>query len=139
LRVVFASMHDEHARQGRGVLPAVALGGAVIGAIGAVGLTTYAGVRVGSPLALRLLFAVWVLSPFAAILTGYAISASWRPSMRVALYTITLITAAGSSLAYGYFAFGAARPATAAFVLIPPASWLFAALALGITAFSARE
>jgi hypothetical protein len=38
------------------------------------GLTTYAGARVGSPLVLRLLFAAWVLCPFAAILTGYAIS-----------------------------------------------------------------
>ena len=132
-------MHDEQAQQARGELPAVALGGAVIGAICAVGLTTYAGARVGSPLVLRLLFAVWVLSPFAATLTGYAISASWRPSMRVALYTMTLVTAASSSLAYAYFALGAARPATAAFVLIPPASWLFAAVALGITAFSARE
>ena len=132
-------MHHEQPEQGRGVLPAVALGGAVVGAICAVGLTTYAGARVGSPLVLRLLFFAWVLSPFAAILTGYAISASWRPSMRVALHTVTLVTAAGSSLAYAYFALGAARPATAAFVLIPPASSLFAALALGAAAFSARE
>jgi hypothetical protein len=120
-------------------LAAGTLGGAVVGAICAVGLTTYAGARVGSPFVLRLLFAVWVLSPFAAILTGYAMSASWRPSMRVALRKTTLVTAAGSSLAYAYFALGAARPATAAFVLIPPASWLFAAVALGIAAFSARE
>jgi hypothetical protein len=59
--------------------------------------------------------------------------------MRVALDTVTLVTAAGSSLAYAYFALGAARPATAAFALIPPASSLFAALALGAAAFSARE
>jgi hypothetical protein len=102
-------------------------------------LTTYAGVRVGSPAVLRLLFAVWVFSPFAAIMTGLAISESWRPPMRVALYAVTLVTAAGSSLAYAYFALGYARPATAAFVLIPPASWLFAAVALGIIAFSVRE
>ena len=41
-----------------GVLLAVAFGGVVVGAICAVVLTTYAGVRVGSPLILRLLFAV---------------------------------------------------------------------------------
>jgi hypothetical protein len=132
-------MNDEQSHQGRGALPAVALGGVVVGAICAVGLTTYAGARVGSPLVLRLLFAAWVLSPFAAILTGYAISASWRRSMRVAMHAITLVTAAGSLLAYAYFALATARPATAAFVLIPPASWLLAAVALGITAFSARE
>jgi hypothetical protein len=132
-------MHHEQPERGRSLLPAVALGGAIVGAICAVGLTTYAGARVGSPLVLRLLFAVWVFSPFAAILTGLAISVSWRPPMRVALQTATLVTAAGSSLAYTYFALGAARPATAAFVLIPPASWLFAAVALGTTAFSARE
>ena len=117
----------------------VALAGAVVGATCAVGLTTHAGARVGSPLLLRLLFAVWVLSPFAAILTGYGISTSWRPSLRVALHAITLVTAAGSSLAYAYFALGSARPATAAFALIPPVSWLLAAVALGITAFSLRK
>jgi hypothetical protein len=68
-------MHDEQPEQGRGVLAAVALGGAVVGAICAVGLT-YAGARVGSPLALRVLFAVWVCSPFAALLTGRAIPPS---------------------------------------------------------------
>src|SRR5580704_14960912 len=97
--VVFASMHDEQPEQGRGVLPAVTLGGAVVGAICAVGLTTYAGAHVGSPLALRLLFAVWVCSPFAALLTGRAMSESWRPSMRAALHEVTLLIGAGSSLA----------------------------------------
>jgi hypothetical protein len=124
-------MHDEQPEQWRGVLAAVALGGAVVGAICAVGLTAYAGARVGSPLALRLLFAVWVCSPFAALLTGRAMSESWRPSMRAALHTVTLLIGAGSSLAYLYFALGATRPATAAFVLTAPASWLFAAVGLG--------
>jgi phosphate/sulfate permease len=121
------------------VLPAVALGGAVVGAICAVGLTTHAGARVGSPHALRLLFAVWVCSPFAALLTGRAMSESWRPSMRAALHTVTLLIGAGSSLAYVYFALGATRPATAAFVLTAPASWLFAAVALGTTALFLRK
>jgi hypothetical protein len=132
-------MHDEQAEQGRSVLPAVALAGAVVGAICAVGLTTYAGARVGSPLVLRLLFAVWVCSPFVALLIGRAMLKSWRPWMRASLHTVTLLIAAGSSLAYVYFALGAARPATAAFVLIAPASWLFAALSLGATALSVRK
>jgi hypothetical protein len=132
-------MHAEPPAEGNSTLPAVALGGAVAGAICAVGLTTYAGVRVGSPLVLRLLFAVWVCSPFAALLTVRAMSASWRPSMRAALHTVTLLIAAVPSLAYLYFALGADRPATAAFVLIAPASWLFAAIALGITALAARK
>ncbi len=132
-------MHDQQPSQKRGLLPAVALGGAVVGAICAVGLTTYAGARVGSPLVLRLLFGVWVCSPFAALLTGRAMSQSWRPSMRAALNTVTLLVAAGSSLAYIYFALGAARPATAAFVLIAPASWLFAAVSLAATALSVRK
>jgi hypothetical protein len=137
--VVFASMHVEQSEHGRGVLPTVALGGAVVGAICAVGLTTYAGARVGSPLVLRVLFAVWVCSPFAALLAGGAMSESWQPPMRAALHKVTLLIAAGSSLAYVYFALGAARPATAAFVLIAPASWLFAAVAFGATALSVRK
>jgi phosphate/sulfate permease len=132
-------VNDGQSQHGRGAFLAVAPGGAVVGAICAVALTTYAGARVGSPLVLRFLFAVWVFSPFAAILTGYAFSASWRRTLRSALHAITLVIAAGSSLAYAYCALGTARPATAAFVLIPPASVLFAAVALGITAFSAKE
>jgi hypothetical protein len=132
-------MHDERPEQGRGMLPAVALGGAVAGAICAVGFTTYAGARVGSPLVLRLLFGVWVCSPFAALLMGRAMSGSWRPSMRGALHAVTLLIAAGSPLAYAYFALGVARPATAAFVVIAPASWLVTAVALGAAAFSARK
>jgi hypothetical protein len=137
--LAFGSMHHEQRERERNLPPAVALGAAIVGAICAMGLTTYAGARVGSPLVLRLLFALWVFSPFGAILTALAISASWRPPMRAALHKVTLVTAAGSSLAYAYFALGAARPATVAFVLIPPASWLFAAGALGTTALSARE
>jgi hypothetical protein len=110
-----------------------------VGGICAMGLTTYAGARVGSPLVLRLLFAVWVCSPFVALLTGRAMSESWRPSMRAALHTVTLLIGAGSSLAYAYFALGAARPATAAFVLITPASCLFASVAPGATALSVRK
>jgi hypothetical protein len=52
---------------------------------------------------------------------------------------VTLLITAGSSLAYVYFALGAARPATAAFVLITPASCLFAAVALGAAALSVRK
>jgi hypothetical protein len=128
-------MHDEPRD---GVLPALGLCGAVIGAVCAVGLTTYAGARVGSPLVLRVIFAGCVCSPFAALLAGRAMSWSWGPSMRAALHTVTLLTAAVSSLSYAYFALGAARPATAAFVLIAPASSLFAAVALGATALSVK-
>ena len=83
------------------------------------------------------LFGVWVCSPFAALLTGRAMSESWRPSMRAALHTLTLLIGAGSSLAYVYFALGAT--ATAAFVLTAPPSWLFAAVALGTTALFLRK
>jgi hypothetical protein len=59
--------------------------------------------------------------------------------MRAALHTVTLLIGAGSSLAYVYFALGATRPATAAFVLTAPASGLFAAVALGTTALFLKE
>jgi hypothetical protein len=130
-------MHNEP--PDRSVLPAAALGGAFVGALCAVGLTTYAGARVEAPQVLRLLFAGWVCAPFAALSAARAMSESWRPSMQAALHVTTLLTAAISSLAYGYFAFGTARPPTAAFVLVAPASWLFAAAALGAAALSIRK
>jgi hypothetical protein len=85
---------------------------------------------------LRLLFAAWVVSPFAAIVTALMIARRWQPSIRAALNIIALVTTVGSSAAYAYYALGTARPLTAAFVLIPPASWLFFMMALGAMAFS---
>lgn len=120
-------------------LASVSLVGAVAGAVCAVALTTYAGGRVGSPAGLRVLFAGWVLSPFAALVAGRAVSNHWRASVRAALQAVTLVIAAISTVAYAYFSLGAARPLTAAFVIIPPVSWLVAAAVIAITALVARE
>jgi hypothetical protein len=40
---------------------------------------------------LRLLFAAWVVSPIAAILTALVIAKGWRPSIRAALNIIALV------------------------------------------------
>jgi hypothetical protein len=88
---------------------------------------------------LRLLFAVWVVSPFAAIVAALVTAKGWHPSIRAALNIIAVVTAFGSPVAYAYYALGTARPLTAAFVLIPPASWLFSLIALEAMAFSATR
>lgn len=112
---------------------------AVLGAILAVGLTTYAGVRVGSPLVLRVLFAAWVFSPFAGLLIAWSVSVRWQTEVRAALHAVTLVVAGASAIAYAYFALGAARPTTAAFVAIAPLSWLVAMVVLGVTALTVRK
>jgi ACR3 family arsenite efflux pump ArsB len=129
-------MSQPHAERRRRPGTALAFGVSVVGAVGAVGLTTYAGGRVGSPMVLRLLFAAWVVAPFAAMVTALVFARPRQPSMRAGLNIIALVTAVGSLVAYAYYALGTARPPTAAFVLIPPASWLLFIVALGAMAFS---
>jgi len=118
---------------------ALAVGSSVVGAVLAVGLTTYAGGRVGSPTVLRLLFAAWVVFPFAAIVTALVFAKRWPPSIRAALKIVALVTAIGSSVAYAYYALGTTRPPTAAFVLIPPASLLFSVITLGAMGLSTTK
>ena len=49
---------------------AVAQTANALGAAASVGLMTYAGLRVGAPAVLMVLFPAWVLSPFIALAMG---------------------------------------------------------------------
>jgi hypothetical protein len=92
---------------------------AVTGAIGSLVLMLRVGHRNNS-LLLMTLFAIWVLSPFVALLVVLK-----RP-----LLTLSLILAFGSLIVYGDVAFGPpwAKPASA-FLFVPFVSWLLIAIA----------
>ena len=71
-----------------GVLHAVALPTMVVGAVASIALMLRAG---HPPLFLRVLFAIWVLSPFAALLVANMVSKRWSVITRATLDTVMLV------------------------------------------------
>jgi len=117
------------------LLRIAALIATVAGAVGSVGLMLRAGQS--SPFVLKVLFTIWVLSPFAALLWANRLSRHWRNSTRVTLHVVMLAVAIGSLLIYGGLV--DVKPAGSAnaflYVAVPPASWVLAAIVLGGAAF----
>jgi dienelactone hydrolase len=108
--------------------------GLVAGAAGSVGLTLYAGRHNSSP-ALPVIFVFWVLSPFVALAVADLVSTRWSASTRTTLRAMTVVLALGSLAVYAYVTLGPwkSRP-TPAFVVVPPASLLIAAVVVSLAA-----
>ena len=122
-----------------GLLHAAALIAVLAGAVGSVGLMLYAGHRNPSRL-LLVLFALWVLSPFIALVLADMISKRWSVFTQAALYTVMLVLTVGSLAIYGDVALGPPRAKPAfAFVVVPPASWLLIAIVVPIAALISRR
>jgi hypothetical protein len=120
-------------------LRASALIAAIVGAIGSVGLTLYAG-RHNDSRVLMALFAMWVISPFVVLLVAGARSKRWTDLTQETLSIVTLVLTLGSLAIYGNVALGPPRTKLAfMFVVIPPASWLIMAIVVPIAAFVARR
>jgi hypothetical protein len=117
-------------------LRAAALVGVAAGAAGSLALMLVAG---HPPLFLRVLFAIWVLSPFAGLVSAHALSARWSPATRATLYAVMLAVSIVSWVIYGTVALGPPRPQEAfVFVVVPPASWLVTAVAVPLAAWLSR-
>jgi hypothetical protein len=79
---------------------------------------------------LMIMFSVWVLAPFAALI----FSMRWATFSRTPLCIVMLAIALGSPAIYGYVAFGPPRAQPAfAFLVVPFVSWLLIAMALFIS------
>ena len=88
---------------------------------------------------LRALFVVWVLLPFAALLTAGLVSSNWATKTRATTYVLMLIIAIGSYIAYsGMFSLPDQRPA-AAFVIVPLLSLLLMMIVIPLSAFLAHK
>ena len=103
------------------------------GAVGSLGLMLRAGQR--TPRFLLALFAIWVLSPFVALVWAYMVSKRWSVLTRVTLYSVMLLVALGSLAVYGADALWPrkAQPAFV-FVVVSPASWLLMAIVIPLAA-----
>ena len=118
------------------LLRAAGLIALLAGAVGSVGFVFYYGRRNPSRL-LIVLFAIWVLSPFVALLAADAKSTRWPPQTRATLYSVMLVIAVGSLATYANAALGPPRAQGAfAFVIVPPLSWLLSVVAISIAAFA---
>ena len=118
------------------LLRAAALVAVAAGAAGSLGFMLIAG---HPPLFLRVLFAIWVLSPFAALVAAHAASARWPRLTRLTLYSLMLAVTLLSLGIYGTVALGPPRPQKAfVFVVVPPTSWLLIAVALPLAAWLSR-
>ena len=94
------------------------------GAGGSVALTLYAG-RHNDSLTLVALFAIWVLSPFVALLFLQAASKGWSFLTRAALDGLMIVLAVCSLAIYGARVVWPPKTHAAfVFVVVPPASWL---------------
>ncbi len=117
------------------VLRAAALIALLVGAAGSVGLMLHAGRRKHSPRLLLTLFAIWVLSPFVALVFANIASKGWSIITRAALYCVMLVVMLGSLAIYGDVALGPLRAKTVpVFVIVPPASWLLFAIVVPMAA-----
>src|SRR5258708_35556276 len=79
---------------------------------------------------LVVLFAIWVLSPFAGLLVATMISTRWLPATRVSLYCLVLVITIGSMIGYsGALTPPGAKPA-AIFLIVPLLSWVLMAIVI---------
>lgn len=120
-----------------GPLRTMARGAVVAGAAGSVGLMAVAG---HPPIFLRVIFVVWVLSPFVMLALADRIWGRWPDSTRTVLHVLAIIIAAGSLAIYGFRVWRppASTPAFV-FVMVPPLSWLLIATVASFVAFTSRQ
>jgi hypothetical protein len=122
-----------------GLLHTAALIAVLAGAVGSVGLMLRAGHHNPSRL-LLVFFALWVLSPFIALIMANMVSKRWSVLTQATLYTMMLVLTVGSLAIYGDVALGPPRVKAAfVFVVVPPASWLLIAIVVPIAALISRR
>jgi predicted dienelactone hydrolase len=112
---------------------------ALAGCVGSAWLMLLTG-RSNNSQVLLGLFAIWVLSPFAAILLLFRISRQWAALTRVTLVGLALILAAGTLAIYGNVAL-APRDSRVAFpfVVVPLGSWFVILTVLPVVALMSRR
>jgi ABC-type transport system involved in multi-copper enzyme maturation permease subunit len=112
----------------------VALIAVLAGAAGSLGFMLRVGHRKEIAF-LLVLFAIWVLSPFVALILADRASKRWSARTRATLYVVMLLVTLSSLAIYGYVALGPPRPKPASvFLLVPLGSWLLMAIVVPLAA-----
>ena len=106
----------------------------MVGAAGSVRLTLYAG-RHNDSLTLKILFALWVLSPFLGLILAGA-TRLWSIFTRAALYSAMLVVSLGSLAIYGVRILKPPKAQAAfVFVVVPLVSWLLIAVVVPLASW----
>jgi len=112
---------------------------AVVGAVGSVALTLYAGRNNNLPI-LMILMSGWVLAPFMGFALASRYSGRWAASTRAMLDGIIVLVAIASLVMY---ARDVLRPPASqgarVFVAVPIAAWLLMLVGVPLTALIARR
>lgn len=112
-----------------GPLSAVAMLANLACGVGSVGLMLRASHH--TPQLLRVMFLLWVASPFVALAWAQRSAHAWPASARAALAGVTFVIALGSLAVYAHFVLPpASAPRATAFLLVPAGSWLLTGLAV---------
>lgn len=120
-------------------LHTVAQAAAVVGAVGAVALTLYAGRGNNLPF-LMILMAGWVFAPFFGFALARRFSGRWSPSTRAALDVVIVLVAIVSIAIYGYDAVGPPHVKRATpYVAVPIVAWLLMFTVVPVAAVLARR
>jgi hypothetical protein len=123
---------------GFGLLHIAALIAALAGAGGSFGLMLHAGRHQNSKI-LLILFTIWVLSPFVALVLANGFSKRWPVRARLTLYRMMLVLTLGSLAIYGYDAWRPLKAQRAfVFLVVPLASWLLIAMVATAVFLSGR-
>ena len=119
-------------------LRAAAFVAVILGAVGSIGLWIHATRH--PPLAIIVLFVIWVLSPFVLLGISHAVAKRWAPGTQTALYLVMLFVSLGSILIYAddAIAHRTAHPA-AVYVVVPAVAWVVSAVAIGLGAWIAKK
>jgi hypothetical protein len=116
-----------------GLLHAVALTAVVAGAGGSVGLMLWVGHRNPSRV-LLVLFAIWDLSPFMALLLANMVSKRWSVLTRATLYGVMLVVTLSSVAIYGDVVLRPRPQPAFVFLVVPLGSWLLMTIVVPIAA-----
>jgi len=120
-------------------LHALARGAAVVGAVGTVALTLYAGRGNGLPF-LMILMAGWVFAPFFGFALASRFTTQWPAGARMALDLTIVVIAMLSLVIYARDAFGPAHAQRAtAYVAVPIVAWLLLIAVVATGAVLARR
>ena len=120
-----------------GLLRTTAIIATSAAAVGSLGLMLYLGRRNDS-IILMGLFAIWVLSPFMALLAN-VVSKRWSELTRITLYGLMLVLAVGSLIIYAAVALNPPAKLAFPFLVVPLGSWLLITIVISISALIARR
>ncbi len=116
-----------------GLLHAVAVTALVVGAGGSVGLMLWVGHRNPSRV-LLVLFTIWVLAPFTALLLADMASKRWSVITRATLHSVMLVLTLSSLAIYGDVVWRPRPQPAFVFLVVPLGSWLLMSIVVLIAA-----